>query len=48
MEQKEKEARELLDQLYAKLDGEGHNFSEEGMFSLLSWLLDGSEKPVID
>lgn len=48
MEDREEEARELLDQLYGKLDDGGLNNWEQAMFDTLSWLLDGSDKPELD
>jgi hypothetical protein len=46
--EKEAEARELLDQLYSKIDEGGLNNWEQAMFDVLSWWLDDSDKPELD
>jgi truncated hemoglobin YjbI len=45
---KEQEARQLLDELYQKMEeDDGLHPMHQGMFDTLAWLFDGLDKPEI-
>lgn len=47
-QQKTEEARQMLDGLYEKMDSKGLDAFEQTAFDVLSWLLDGTDKPEFD
>lgn len=48
MHEKEIEARELLDELYSKIDNGGLDNWEQPIFDVLTSLLEDGDKPELD
>jgi len=48
MSDKLEEASGLLNQIYDKIDSEGCTQYEMGMYEVLTWLVEDTEKPEID
>lgn len=48
MSDKLEDAQQLLDQLYERIDSGGLTQMESGMFEVLAWICEDTEKPELD